>query len=81
MKQRRKKEDKEFAGQGQLCNVWCNGWSLQNKQNLTQHVRKIGNVGLYVQAITRVLKRSLLESFVGGNTASVMHPHPHCPVL
>jgi hypothetical protein len=31
MKQRRKKEDKEFGGQGQLCNGWCNGWSLQNK--------------------------------------------------
>jgi hypothetical protein len=32
MKQRRKEEEKEFGGQGQLCNGWCNGWSLQNKQ-------------------------------------------------
>jgi hypothetical protein len=36
MEQQRKKGDKEFGGQGQLCNRWCNEWSLQNKQS--QHM-------------------------------------------
>jgi hypothetical protein len=40
---------------------WVVQWVESAEQtNLTYDVCKIGNVGLYVQAITRLLKRTLL---------------------